>query len=68
MTRIPLPLLTLAHAPKVCRVRVAELVVHLPGIAFIKVPARETFPARQIGFFIRAEYIVLNLFPRHKLM
>jgi hypothetical protein len=47
---------------------VAELVVHLPGIALIKVPAEETFPARQIGFFIRAEYIVLTLFPRHKLM
>ena len=31
-------------------------------------PLSETFPVRQIGFFIRAERIVLNLFLRHRLM
>lgn len=42
MTRVPLPLLTLA--PQVRRVRMAELVVHPPGIALLKVPAEGDVP------------------------
>src|ERR1039458_1509003 len=33
MNRVPLPLLLLASSPQVLRVRTAEFVVHLPGIA-----------------------------------
>jgi hypothetical protein len=44
MGRIPLPLLTLAPPSQVCRVRVAELVAHLPGIALIKVSAEGDVP------------------------
>ena len=44
MNRVPLPLLPLGSPPQVLRVRVAELVVHQPGIALIKVSAEGNVP------------------------
>ena len=44
MTRVPLPLLTLAPPPQVRRMCMTELVAHLPGIALINVSPEGNVP------------------------